>query len=220
MGWQSREKEAVVSDAEKVSVAASLSDLAKRISKHAEAVQAVEEAQQQELAQVKKVDWSLVEHKNEVRQLKDNQNLLQRELAPSFHSFRREAATKLDAQAFEVRKAHTAVQEQQKLIEATDEKLQSLGADVSVLREQLATLGASQEAQTKSMLGLSRGFEDTYRHVILGENGMLPPKGKPPPMGMRPASALARVYSGTPHRPTGSAPPKRPSTAGAILDSG
>merc|ERR1712072_515821 len=110
------------------------------------------------------------------------------------------------------------------------------GSELATLQERIASLGESQEAQTKSMRGLSRGLEDTYRHVVLGESGMLPPKV--PVLETRPSSALSLLSdvmltpkaiaptldarpssasASSPHRPAGRAPPsaRRPATAGA-----
>merc|ERR1712060_317120 len=78
--------------------------------------------------------------------------------------------------------------------DATNTDLQGLKNDLGNTNSNITRLGKSCDVHQRTIDGLSKGIKDTFRHVVSGEHGMLPPKSLPGaalPAIQRPPSAQA-----------------------------
>merc|ERR1711884_675503 len=84
--------------------------------------------------------------------------------------------SKLDVHALEIHNAQADLHKAGKELEGTRNSLLGLNNDLGYTNVNVAKLSSCCDSHYKTLDGLSKGIKDTFRHVVAGEHGMLPPK--------------------------------------------
>lgn len=160
--------------AESRSVSDLLHDLSGKVSSQAADLRIAEEILGAHGDQIKKTDRCMGDVLKEQQKLRISTDTLERD-ALSTNAWKVDATNRLET--------HTRLLQKRADADATRKEFDDVAKAVLGLREHLSTsdallakLTSRFDACNKNLHGLSKGFEDVHRHVVLGENGMLPPR--------------------------------------------
>eukprot|EP00928_Gymnodinium_smaydae_P020705 TRINITY_DN18010_c0_g1_i1.p1 TRINITY_DN18010_c0_g1~~TRINITY_DN18010_c0_g1_i1.p1 ORF type:complete len:564 (+),score=129.12 TRINITY_DN18010_c0_g1_i1:74-1693(+) len=222
---------------ERRTVMDSIQAIEKRIVEHTADLQAVDETILRHSDQLKKGDRCTGELHKEFQGLEERTGTLALEMQ-KLPPWQKDTLRQLEAHGSGIQAVQSDVSQIIGQLREAYKDVTNLKTDLANTNTALGRLGGRFESCDRSMQGLSRGFQDAYRHVALGESGMLAPKFNPSPPGgapekrpSRPSTARALGGGGGGGSPSGSptrtgvamearAPMgARPSTAGSFRQS-
>eukprot|EP00927_Polykrikos_kofoidii_P051732 TRINITY_DN45527_c0_g1_i1.p1 TRINITY_DN45527_c0_g1~~TRINITY_DN45527_c0_g1_i1.p1 ORF type:complete len:541 (+),score=96.00 TRINITY_DN45527_c0_g1_i1:101-1723(+) len=90
-----------------------------------------------------------------------------------------DTASQLDRHASDIRTAQTEMQKLGKEIGASKENIQHLKGEIAATNVVVSKLGSRYDSCNQTIQSMNKGIQDTYRHVVLGEEGMLAPRVGP-----------------------------------------
>jgi chromosome segregation ATPase len=93
-----------------------------------------------------------------------------------FTAWQKETAETLVDHASRLDQGRSGIQQAHNLLDINNTSISSLKRDVGAAHEALSTLTVRLDICYKYFQGLGKGLQDTHRHVLAGEGGMLPPK--------------------------------------------
>jgi len=197
----------------------------KKLIQHSADIQALDETVMRHTDQIKRGERCTGELHKELQNLDERQSMFALELQ-KLPPWQKDTLRELEAHGAGIQTVrndvdHIIVQVREACKDLTENKAQIASTNGSLER-----LSERFMSCDRNIEGLSRGLQDTYRHVALGESGMLPPMFTPSPPSRRPATATAArgaargeassmmdVFQAIP------TPPPRPTTAGGAPSS-
>jgi len=102
----------------------------------------------------------------------------------NFAAWQREATTEIECLTLEHNKTAVHVQTTSKSLDATCDRLNRVSDSLDCTNETAAKLGQRLDLAHSYFQGLSKGFRDTHKRVVAGEDGMLPPRQTSPTLPM------------------------------------
>lgn len=90
--------------------------------------------------------------------------------------WQQEASTRMAASTLDMHRTQLDLSSATKDLSATQGRVQALSSELCAAGQSLAKLAARQEGNSRDVVALTKGFQDTLRHCAFGELGMLPPK--------------------------------------------
>lgn len=163
---------------------------------------------------------SQAEHEAEAKRLAEHGDAVAREVK-ALVTWQKAAASEIEMHAMENFKIFSDLQQMTVMIEGTNTDVGILKNDLRTTQGTVGSLCTRFDATKQNIAGLSRGFQDTFKHVLSGDAGMLSPKSSQstalpslgaPAGGARAASRMSATSTG-PWSPTPWSPPVSPPPA-------
>jgi len=110
--------------------------------------------------------------------LEETDQALDRRLQ-NFRSWQTTASPKIESNGVQVAMAQADMQQTKAQLESVNGALDALKQEIASLSLTLSKVSSRYDSCNKSIQGLSKGFADTFRHVVHGEHGMIAPKTSP-----------------------------------------
>eukprot|EP00927_Polykrikos_kofoidii_P055541 TRINITY_DN49769_c0_g1_i1.p1 TRINITY_DN49769_c0_g1~~TRINITY_DN49769_c0_g1_i1.p1 ORF type:complete len:549 (+),score=93.77 TRINITY_DN49769_c0_g1_i1:118-1647(+) len=161
--------------AEKKSCAVQSRDLQSKIDGNVSAVGEVQELVHTHSTEIAKVDRLANDLLRDYRGLRDLSDGSLKDIRNLINA-QKEHACKIELHTMELNKTQSEMRETGSGLEESMRNLKSFKEDLGATIVNVSKLNSCYDSCTRNLQGLSRGFQDAYRHVIAGENGMLPPK--------------------------------------------
>lgn len=166
-----------------------------RVCTNTASIDALRKNQQRHIGQIQKADRSIEQLQDDQRKLKDWADMTEQDVK-SCTTWQRAANGQLDIHALEIRNLQSGLHDHGNDIDLTINNLRVAKHELETTNSNLAKLSVHCDAHNKTFEGLSKGLKDSFRHVVGGESGMVPPKtGTSLPSMQRPASAHQRPPS-------------------------
>jgi chromosome segregation ATPase len=111
----------------------------------------------------------------EAKRLAEHTDAVTREVK-ALVTWQKAAASEIEMHAMENFKVFSDLQQINDKLEGTNSDVRNLKNDLRTTEGTVGTLLTRFDATKQNIAGLSRGFQDTFKHVLSGDAGMLSPK--------------------------------------------
>jgi len=180
--------------AEKRTMTDLIQELCRQASTHASDIHLLEETQVKQGDMMKKTDRCLTDFHVQFTDLKSLAEQTNKEVL-AIGVWQKDSTAKMGSQRAAVQKAQADAQQAFKEVDAVNIQLNALRDDLGNVNGTLAQLSSNYDFCSKNMQGLSKGLQETYRHVVMGERGMLAPRNSltASPGRLRPSTGGTRT---------------------------
>eukprot|EP00927_Polykrikos_kofoidii_P025370 TRINITY_DN22805_c0_g1_i1.p1 TRINITY_DN22805_c0_g1~~TRINITY_DN22805_c0_g1_i1.p1 ORF type:complete len:544 (+),score=77.17 TRINITY_DN22805_c0_g1_i1:76-1707(+) len=160
---------------EKKATAMQSKDLQIKIDGNASILHDVHELQQSHIGEISRLDRLANDLVRDYRGLREVSEGSIKEIK-TLANLQKDHACKIEFQSREMSKTQDELRENGTCLDNSLRFMQSMKEDLGTAVANVSKLNSCYDSCTRNLQGLSRGFQDAHRHVMAGENGMLPPK--------------------------------------------